>query len=163
MKLIATLVIAAAALSAMAAAPAAGPVYVIRHLQKEAGPDPALTAQGAAGAQLLSNRLAGDGIKAVFATATRRTQQTAEPLAARLCLPVTTYDPDDSLALVEAVAAIGGPVLIVGHSNTVPDLVAAFGGDKPAAIADDEYETLYVVDPTDKSVRILTLAAGERG
>ncbi|MEJ7777615.1 MAG: histidine phosphatase family protein [Sphingomicrobium sp.] len=158
MKLLATLVAAAAALSAIAApATAAGPVYVIRHLQKEAGRDPALTAQGSAGAQRLSHMLAGNGIKAVFATATRRAQQTGAPLAARLRLPVTTYDPDDTEALVKAVVAAGGPVLVVGHSNTVPDLVAAFGGDEPAAIADDEYETIYVVDPCTSEVRLLLL------
>ena len=99
------------------------------------------------------------GIKAVFATDTRRAQQTGAPLAARLGMEVTTYDPDDTPSLVKAIAAAGGPVLVVGHSNTVPDLVAAFGGAKPPAIADDEYETIYVVEAQPATVARLKLSA----
>ena len=141
----------------------AHPVYVIRHLQKGTGDDPPLTAEGAAYAQQLAQHLAGSKIKAVFATATRRAQQTGAPTAARMGVTVTTYHPGDGAGLKAAVTAVGGPVLIVGHSNTVPEIVAAFGGQKPAAIADDQYGTLYLVEPGKSDVRQFSLAAGERG
>ena len=147
MKLLATLILAALALVATPAW-AAEPVYIIRHLEKAEGKDPALTPQGAARAEQLADRLAGKGIKAVFATATKRAQQTAAPLAGRLGIPVTSYKPDDVQALVKAVTAVGGPVLIVGHSNTVPDLVAAFGGARPAPLSEESYGTIFVVGPT---------------
>ena len=139
----------------MPAAALAHPVYVIRHLQKGTGDDPPLTAEGAANAQQLAQLLAGSGIKAVFATATRRAQQTAAPIAARAGVPVTTYNPGDGAGLKAAVAAAGGPVLIVGHSNTVPEIVAAFGGQKPSPIADDQYGTVYLVEPGKSEVRQL--------
>jgi len=125
----------------------AKPVYVIRHLQKAEGDDPPLTAEGAANAKKLAAMLADKGIVAIFATPTRRTMQTAAPLAKRLGMSVTPYDPRDPAALVKAVAAAPGPVLVVGHSNTVPDLVARFGGMKPAPISEEDFGTLFVVEP----------------
>lgn len=141
---------------ALIAAPAGaiGQIYVMRHLQKEPGADPALTARGVAGAQELAAMLGAKGIKAVFATQTRRAQQTAAPLAKGLGITITTYDPADMQTLKQSVAGVAGPVLVVGHSNTVPDLVALFGGDRPADIADDEYETIYIVEPDKPVVQV---------
>lgn len=124
----------------------AAPVYVIRHLERAPGDaDPSLSARGAARAGQLAEVLAGANIKAVFATPTRRARETGEPLAKRLGLTVTTYNPRDVEALVAAVKAAGGPVLIVGHSNTVASLVARFGGAKPAELGESDYGTLFVV------------------
>lgn len=123
------------------------PVFVIRHFQKGAGTDPALTAQGSANARRLAAILKDKGIKAVFATATRRAMETAEPLAKAVGIKVTPYDPSDVSSLANAVRAASGPVLIVGHSNTVPELVALFGGARPAEIGEDDYGTLFEVHP----------------
>ena len=136
--------LAVAAMMLPAAAQAA-PVYVIRHLERAPGDDPSLTDRGAERAQQLAEVLAGAQIKAVFATATKRAQETGAPLAKRLGLTVTTYNPRDVDALAAAVKAAGGPVLIVGHSNTVADLVARFGGDKPAPLGEQDYGTLFIV------------------
>lgn len=122
-------------------------VFVIRHLQKGSGDDPSLTAEGAANAQRLAEILDGKGIVAIFATPTRRAMETAAPLARRLGLPVTPYNPRDPDALVEAVAAVPGPVLVVGHSNTVAELVGRFGGTPPAPLTEEDYGTLFVVEP----------------
>ncbi|GAA4723267.1 histidine phosphatase family protein [Sphingomonas lutea] len=124
---------------------AADVVYVMRHLQKATGDDPVLTPEGVANANGLAAQLANSRIRAVFATATRRAAQTGEPLARAQGLTVTTYDPRNVPALVAAVNAISGNVLVVGHSNTVPDLVAAFGGTKPAPLTEADYGTIYVV------------------
>ena len=128
------------------AAVQAAPVYVIRHLERAPGDaDPSLSGRGAARAEQLADILAGANIKAIFGTATRRAQETGAPLAKRLGLTVTTYNPRDVEALAAAVAAAGGPVLIVGHSNTVASLVARFGGAKPAELTEADYGTLFVV------------------
>jgi phosphohistidine phosphatase SixA len=142
-----TAVIVGALLAMMGAMPAiaADTVYVIRHLQKANGADPALTAEGRAGAATLAGLLADKPVTAIYATPTRRAMETAEPLAHRLGLAVTPYDPSNPAALVQAAGAIKGAMLVVGHSNTVPDLVAAFGGATPAPIGDDEYGTVYIV------------------
>ena len=140
--------IAAVMLAMFGAVPAAAAdtVYVIRHLQKADGADPALTAEGSHGAQALARLLADRNVEAIYATATRRAHDTAAPLAKQLGLSVTTYDPRDPDALVKAAAAIDGAILVVGHSNTVPDLVARFGGERPADIDESQYGTLYIVE-----------------
>jgi broad specificity phosphatase PhoE len=123
------------------------PVYVIRHLQKGVGADPSLTPEGAANAQRLATMLGSKGIVAIFATPTRRTFETAAPLAKALGLEVQPYDPSDPAALAAQVAAAGGPVLVVGHSNTVPELVALFGGAEPAPLSEADFGTLFEVAP----------------
>ena len=124
----------------------AATVYVIRHLERAPGDDdPTLSERGQARAQQLAQILADARIKAIFVTATKRSQQTGAPLAERLGLPVSTYNPRDVDALAKAVESAGGPVLIVGHSNTVAGLVARFGGAKPAELSERDYGTLFVV------------------
>ena len=158
----AKIAIAAAIMAvALTAAPAtaADTIYVVRHMQKEKGDDPALSAEGKANAELLADMLADKGVTAVFATPTRRARETAEALAKRLGLPVTSYDPTDVRGLVTTVEAARGAVLIVGHSNTVPDLVGAFGGTNPAAIDESVYGTLYVVRDGNSIVEQVPVAA----
>ncbi|MCL6729721.1 phosphoglycerate mutase family protein [Sphingomonas hankyongi] len=132
-------------------------VYVIRHLEKATGDDPALTARGAERADQLAQLLAKANIKAVFVTPTRRARETATPLANRLGLPVSEYNPRDVEALAAAVSAAAGPVLIVGHSNTVAALVARFGGDRPAELTEQDYGTLFVVHSGTKQVNRIRL------
>ncbi len=144
-----------ALLAAAATAPAvhaADTVFVMRHLQKAQGGDPPLSPEGAANAQALADMLAKSGIKAIFATPTHRAMQTAEPLAAKLGITVTSYDPAKPQALVTAVGKISGAVLVVGHSNTVPDLVARFGGKQPVSLTEQDYGTVFVVTHDDGNV-----------
>jgi broad specificity phosphatase PhoE len=138
---------------------AADTVFVMRHLQKADGADPPLSAEGAANAQLLAGMLAKSGIKAIFATPTRRAIETAQPLAAKLAIPVTSYDPANPAELVSKVAAISGAVLIVGHSNTVPDLIARFGGKQLVSLSDQDYGTLFVVTRDTGNVRQIKIEA----
>ena len=129
-------------------------VFVIRHLHKAPGDDPSLTPQGAAAAERLAEMLADEGIVAVFATPTRRAMETAAPLARRLGIAVTPYDPRRPDWLANAVASATGAVLVVGHSNTVPELVGRFGGTRPAPLSEEDYGTLFVVDGDREVVRL---------
>jgi phosphohistidine phosphatase SixA len=129
--------------SGSGAAPA---YYVMRHLEKADGPDPALSSTGAANAARLAAWFKGRAKpRAIYVSTTRRARETAAPLAARLGLMPKEYNPADTAALVARVRAEPGSVLVVGHSNTVPDVVGALGGTRPAPIADTEYRTVWVV------------------
>jgi broad specificity phosphatase PhoE len=128
-------------------------VVVIRHAEKELVTiaDPPLAAAGVRRAERLAQMFGdvkGAGrLDAIYVTDTKRTQQTAAPLAARLGLKSNVLPGADVDAVVKNVMRDhrGGRALIVGHSNTVPAIVRKLSGMSVADISDDEYDTLYVV------------------
>lgn len=135
---------AAACTTAPAAEPEAGGYYVMRHLEKGEGPDPALSAQGKTNAQRMATRFEAPP-RAIYVSTTRRARETAAPLAARLALTPVEYDPADSAALVARVLAGPRPALIVGHSNTVPEIVERLGGTRPAPLAESDFGDIWYV------------------
>ena len=164
LPLIASLFVACALLAPTFATAAPVIVYLTRHGEKAAeGKDPDLTAQGQARARHLARVLARTGIHAVFSTPTNRTRQTAQPLAAQAGLQVQLYDPSKPGLMVDKVKAAASPTLVVGHSNTVPELVKLFGGAPVAPIGDDEYDRLYQLiindDGSVTTVLLTSLAA----
>ena len=154
------LILAAALVTLIDTQPAlaASKVYVMRHLQKAEGADPPLSAEGAANAQILASLLAKSGIKAIFASPTKRAMQTGEPLAQKLGIPITNYDPNKPGELVTTVKALKGRVLIVGHSNTVPDIITRFGGTA-VPLTEQDYGTVFVVTPGKKAVKQIVVKA----
>lgn len=123
-------------------------IFVMRHLQKEHGDDPSLSSEGAAAAERLGNMLAEKGISAIYATPTRRAMETAAPLSRMTGVAVSEYDPQNPESLVASVADIEGAVLVVGHSNTVPNLVLRFGGRSPPRLTEQDYGTVFLIDAT---------------
>ena len=139
---------------ATAAASAQPAYYVMRHLQKADGPDPALSAEGAANAKRLAAWFDGRAKPtAIYVSSTRRARETAASLAAALSLVPREYDPADTPALLARISAEAGSVLVVGHSNTVPDIVAGLGGTRPAPLADTDYGAIWVVAKTGGATR----------
>ena len=144
--------VAGALLFVAGAATAQKAVLVVRHGEKISSEDERLTDAGKARGQRLAKHLADTGIAAVYSTDTERTLGTARPLADARRLTVTVYDKDKPKALAEKVRAehAGDVILVVGHSNTVPKLLKAFGCAESVSIADDEYDNLFVVVPNEK-------------
>jgi broad specificity phosphatase PhoE len=147
-RLLTVLALLLSMMSPSIALAAPGMVYLVRHGEKAPDEkDPALTEKGRQRAQNLAAMLGKAGIAHVFSTATRRTRQTAQPLAQASGLPVQEYDPRAPRALVEKVRDLNGPVLVVGHSNTLSELVRLFGGQPGPEIADNEYDRVYQLIP----------------
>jgi broad specificity phosphatase PhoE len=119
-------------------------IYLTRHAEKasETG-DPALTAEGLVRAQNIAAVLKKAKIAQIYSTNYVRTKQTAQPLSTALTLPVQTYDPRQQAAFAKQVLALKGNTLIVGHSNTIPDMVRQLGGDPGSDIPDSEFNRLY--------------------
>jgi phosphohistidine phosphatase SixA len=143
LRILASLTLAAALLAPTLVQAAANIIYVSRHAEKAAeGKDPALTAQGQARAANLALLLHRAGIKQVFSTDTERTRQTARVLAVQAGVEVQLYDAGKPALVIEKIKAATAPVLLVGHSNTVPELVKLLGGSA-SPMGDDEFDRLY--------------------
>ncbi|WP_343519568.1 phosphoglycerate mutase family protein [Sphingomonas sp.] len=123
------------------------PIYVTRHYDTPAGqPDPDLTPQGKARADQLAAWFYGRTLKAIYVSDFKRSRQTAAPLAAAVGVTPETYDPKDTPAIVARAKAAGGPVLIVGHSNTVPDIVQQLGGKRPDDLVHEDFGDLWTIE-----------------
>lgn len=148
MRLSGLLVFTLLALAGCATAPdpAQQATYVMRHLNTPAGErDPDLTGEGQRAATALASWFGSAPPAAIFVSHFKRSRQTAAPLAARLGLTPVVYDPADTPGLVARVRATPGPVLIVGHSNTVPDIVEQLGGTRPAALVHEDFGDIWRV------------------
>lgn len=128
-----------------------GPTFVVvRHAEKLAAPadDPDLDTRGQARAESLARLLAGTRLAAVYATGYRRTRATVAPVAARQALTPRTYDarlPAPAFAAQLRGAHPEGTVLVAGHSNTVPDIVAALCGCETEPMPETEYDRVSVI------------------
>jgi broad specificity phosphatase PhoE len=152
---------------APAAAAAQSLVIFVRHAERADGgaqaqamtskpADPLLSAAGEARAAKLAMMLADAGIKAIYASEFRRTQDTGKPLAAKLGLSVQAVAARDAAVLVAKIKAEHprDVVLVIGHSNTIPEAIKAFGG--PAVkMGDDEYNAIYVFAPSTGALTLI--------
>lgn len=122
---------------------------IVRHAEKvDASRNPDLSAAGHARAQALAARLDGQALAAVYATEYKRTAQTAGPAADARHLAITPYpanQPASEFAARLRAAHPHGTVLIAGHSDTVPGIVAALCACEVAPMPDHEYDRLSIV------------------
>jgi phosphohistidine phosphatase SixA len=135
-------------------------VFLVRHAEKASIPpeDPPLLESGTRRSQELGRILGKAGIKAIYTSQYLRTKQTAEPLAKILGITSTvirirmdaTNPRELSQESIKEIAEriyerAGETALIVGHSNTIPEVIKALGGDVVPTIEENEYDDLYVV------------------
>ena len=131
-------------------------ILFVRHADTDAemgaGGDPPLNARGRARAELLADFLQNvdvvAGVDAIYVSEFQRTRQTAEPLAARLKLPIETADQTDTVGFMANVLHKhqGEIVLIVSHSNLIAPLIDEIHGSKNLPeFGHDDYGDLYIV------------------
>jgi broad specificity phosphatase PhoE len=134
-------------------------VYLVRHAERAAEPqqDPPLPEQGVARSQALARLLSTAGIKAILTSQATRTKLTAEPLATKLgitptalTLKVSSTNPrqiteESTKETVDKILSAGGNVLVVGHSNSIPDVIKMLGGDVTPTIDEKKFDDLFIV------------------
>jgi broad specificity phosphatase PhoE len=133
---------------AVATTAAAATFVVVRHAEKadDGSRDPPLSAEGEARALRLAAVLNGEPVVAAYATGYRRTQQTAAATAGAHGLAVTTYAADQPAPAFAARlrgAHARGTVLVVGHSNTAPQIAAALCRCTTTPLGDHDYGRVY--------------------
>ena len=122
---------------------------IVRHAEKvDASRDPDLSAAGRARAQALAERLDGRDLAAIYATEFKRTSQTVAPSAQARDLAVASYlaaQPAGEFVARLRAAHPRGTVLVAGHSNTVPAIVAALCACEVAPMPDHEYDRFSII------------------
>ncbi len=141
-------------------------VVLVRHAEKVLGvDDPPLTEDGKRRAYKLVHVLGGLEVDTIFSTPYKRTWATAKPLAKALGqeiveTPVTSTYVEDLARRIRDEHA-GDVVVVVAHSNTVPETIHALGVAEAPAIPDDDYDNLFVVTFSKSSEpRLLALRFG---
>jgi broad specificity phosphatase PhoE len=129
------------------AANAAPVIFIVRHAQKASsgGREPELSPQGQKRADALGHILKDSQITSVFVTEFKRMHETAAPTARVAHVSPTVVPANDIGALLEKLRRLNGNALVVGHGNTIPDLLKALGIATPVSIADDDYTKVFAV------------------
>ena len=120
---------------------------MVRHAERTGSTDQ-LNSQGLIRAQELSRILDESNISAIFASTANRTQQTAATLSTQIGVSTSIYNALDLPSLVNEIKSIhkGQVVLVVGHSNTVPQTINLLGITPTLSdIPHNEYDNLYIV------------------
>ena len=134
----------------------AATLYLVRHAEKQAGDDPGLTDAGLQRAANLAILLQDADINHLFSSDYRRTRETAAPLATSLGLDIQIYDPRDLASFAEKLRSLDGNALVIGHSNTTPEL-AQFLGGRSEPMPEWEYDRLYQLQISDVSTTTTVL------
>lgn len=140
-------------------------VVLVRHAEKaEDDPrDPALSEAGLARALALAQALAASPPDAIYATHLRRTVQTAGPThdASGAALSIRpAQEPAADLASHILGHHAQGTVLVVGHSNTLPDIVQALTGVAVPPMDEQEYDRVHVAILSPGTARLATFRYG---
>lgn len=144
-------------------------VWIVRHAEKDTSDpkdnDPELAPEGAKRAEDLMKKLKGQKIDSIFVTDYKRTKLTGFPLADRIGISLKTYDAANGSLLSAGLKAnaAGKKILIVGHSNTVLELIEAFGGKRPVAkLFDGDYDYIFELSIKGDKVEVKTDNYGEK-
>ncbi len=129
-------------------------IIFVRHAEKVATPanDPPLSPAGQRRVAELTRQLVDAdvvaGVDAIYSTPYKRTQETVRPLADALNLPINNYAASDTEDVLTTILKKhkGKIILVAGHSNTVPILIANLGASKDVPPIDEaEYDNIYII------------------
>ncbi|MHC4974991.1 MAG: hypothetical protein ACYTF7_00110 [Planctomycetota bacterium] len=132
---------------------------LVRHAEKITGTNdvnPSLSRAGEQRAQDLARLLSDVDIDMVYPTTMRtddgtvaitRTWKTADPISIPRKIPTNGYEASsvDSVITHAFENHRDGTVLIVGHSNTIPQLIELLGVRAPVTMTEEDYDDIFFV------------------
>ena len=135
-------------------------LYLVRHAEKQADDshDPALSGAGRSRSEQLATWFQDNDIEDIWSSDYRRSRDTAAPLLSMLGLELKLYDPRDLPALASELFENHNNALIVGHSNTTPELARLLCHCVIADMDESEYDRLIVVSINGDETKVETLA-----
>lgn len=123
-------------------------IVLVRHAERaDSSRDTALSTAGQARATRLADALDKLGVRTIYVTEYKRTQQTAQPLAERLGLTPVVVAANNPASLLRKLKRGHNrdTALVVGHSDTLPALIKQLGVKEPVEIPPGEFNHLYIV------------------
>ena len=125
-------------------------IFLVRHAERAAisghvPSDTGLSPAGRKRADALARVLQDAQITAVYTTEYKRTRETAVPIAQSLGIKPEVIPGDDLRGLIAKLKASSGNVLVVGHSNTLPQIINALGVSSRVTVAESDYDNLFLV------------------
>lgn len=126
-------------------------IYLVRHAEKASGKDPLLTDEGNKRAGNLLRFLKDSGIRRIYVTEYKRTQNTGDSLRIQSGINTVHYSSDttytDLLSKLKANHDLDKPILIIGHSNTIPLMIRKLGipSYPTQNIPDNEFDNLFLL------------------
>ncbi len=136
-------------------------IWVVRHAEKSTSnpkdKDPELSDEGKERVAALTKLLRSQQIDSIYSTNYKRTKLTVWPLADKMGITINTYDATEKEQLAKQILTQkpGKRFVIVGHSNTILDLVAAFGVAKPLKeLTDEDYDYLFLITLKNKKAEL---------
>jgi probable phosphoglycerate mutase len=143
-------------------------VVLVRHAEagESSSGDPDLSPAGekrvAALGGLLDDLLVDRKVDYLYASDTRRAQQTAAPIANQFRLPINVLSSSDWSRLAARIRREhrGKTVVVVGYATTLPGVINQLSGHE-LAMRDEEFDAVYVVVlPSPGETRVFRLRYG---
>lgn len=135
-------------------------IILVRHAERvDPATDSGLSKAGQERAERLATQLKDSGIKAIYTTQLKRTVQTAEYVARVIGVQPTVIPSTEQSRLIETLRTqhASEVVLVVGHSNSIPEIMKALGATEPITIADDQFDDLFILVPGNPTPTVLHL------
>ena len=138
-------------------------LYLIRHAEKQTdqGRDPELTTAGEYRSQRLATWFQDKDIKDIWSSDYQRTRDTVKPLLIGSGLELRIYDPRDLTTLSNQLSQSKHNAVVVGHSNTTPELARLLCNCEIEGMDESEYDRLMVVSVVEDKTRVKTLQQTE--
>ena len=134
-------------------------IYLVRHAEKvqDGSRDPELTEIGMQRSEKLATWFSDKGIEDIWSSDYKRTRDTATPIVANLQNDLTIYDPHNLPELSEKLLAKQHTVLVIGHSNTTPELARLLCNCEIADMDESEHDRLIMISVNDGKTKVKTL------
>lgn len=135
---------------------------LVRHAETDGvGPERQLSAAGLRRATMLAEMLRDVPLTAIYVTELRRTRATGEAVATTTGAELIEVPAADTAKLARLLKRRKDQVvLVIGHSNTLPDLVARLGGPPTSLDESDHAQLLVLTTGWLERTQILALRYG---
>ncbi|WP_247664637.1 phosphoglycerate mutase family protein [Pseudoalteromonas sp. MMG010] len=120
-------------------------IYLFRHSEKQLGQNPSLSLQGQQRANRLIDLISADDTVSLFSTDYKRTRETAAPLSDFFNIPVQIYNARALDKLKQRIIQQNNTVVVIGHSNTTPQLAQLLSNEEIEKMAEDNFNEYYIL------------------